>query len=183
MRVITYLLAALMATLPLSACAYDGKKPLPEQDQLPQHLQTGKQIRIENSHYLILDQVQAYDTGLEQNRRAVQSSNAEIGRKGSYSIQAQPLSNAEGRPVVWNQTSKRYSILLDELGLVLTDNSAAQRIADRYGLNLTVQIERLNRAYYQVDANKIPDLMRQLQQDTQVKQVLPSLLDRVRQPQ
>ncbi len=182
MRLLTLILTGLLATFSLSACAYDGKKPMASQDQLPAHLKTGQQIRIENSHYLILDQVKAYNTESKSNQRAVQSNNAEIGRKGSYSIQSKAIANADSRPVVWNQSTQRFAVLLDELGLVLNDNSTAEAIARQYDMTLTVQIERMNRAYFQVDANKIPDLMRQLQQDTRVKTVMPSLLENSRQP-
>ncbi len=182
MRILILVLSGLLSLVPLAAHAFDGKKPTVAQDQLPEHLKAGKQIRIENSHYLILDQVKAYNTDKQENQRAVQSSNSEIARKGTYSIQSKAIANAEGRPVVWNQTTQRYAILLDELGLVLTDNSTAEAIAQQYGMTLTVQIERLNRAYFNVDANKIPDLMRQLQQDIRVKAVMPSLLENSRQP-
>ncbi|WP_086479752.1 hypothetical protein [Oceanospirillum sanctuarii] len=182
MRLFTLILTSLLATFSLSACAYDGKKPMAAQDQLPAHLKTGKQIRIENSHYLILDQVKAYNTQNRSNQRAVQSNNAEIGRKGNYSIQSKAIASADGRPVVWNQSTQRFAVLLDELGLVLNDNGAANAIAKEYGMTLTVQIERLNRAYFNVDANQIPDLMRQLQQDIRVKAVMPSLLENSRQP-
>lgn len=182
MRLFALLLSGLLAIQPVVASAYDGKKPLPQQDQLPDHLKTGKQIRIENSHYLILDQVKAYNTENQANKRAVQNSRAEVTRKGNYSLQSEPLAGAEGRPVVWNQTTQRFAILLDELGLVLTDIRNADAIAKEYEMRLSVQIERLNRAYYEVDANKIPDLMRQLQQDIRVKAVMPSLLENSRQP-
>ncbi len=182
MRVSALLLSGLLTLISLSASAYDGKKPMADRDQLPEHLKTGKQIRIENSHYLILDQVKAYNTENKSNARAIQNSRSEVARKGNYSIQSKAIANAEGRPVVWNQTTQRYAILLDELGLVLNDNSTANAIAKEYGMTLTVQIERLNRAYFKVDANKIPDLMRQLQQDIRVKAVMPSLLENSRQP-
>lgn len=183
MRILTVLLAGLLASLSLSACAYDGKKPMAAQDQLPEHLKTGKQIRIENSHYMFLDQVKAYNTGSEQTQRAIQSSRSqELGRKGEYSIQSGVIAGEAGRPVVWNQTTQRYAILLDELGLVLLDNASAEAIARQYNMTLTIQIDRLNRAYFQLDANRIPNLMRELQQDIRVKDVLPSLLENVRQP-
>jgi len=182
MRLLPLILSGLLTILPLSACAYDGKKPVVTQDQLPAHLKTGKQIRIENSHYLILDQVRAYSTESQTGQRALQSSDTEIGRKGSYSIREKATANGDGRPVIWNQTTQRYAVLLDELGLVLTENSEAEAIAQQYGMSLSVQIKRLNRAYFRIDANKIPDLMRQLQQDSRVKSVLPSLLENTRQP-
>lgn len=183
MKKSTVLFAGLLLILPpVGVSAFDGKKPMAAQDQLPVHLKTGKQIRIENSHYLILDQVRAYNTENKANQRVIQSNNAEIARKGRYSLQAREISNLSSRPVVWNQSTQRFAVLLDELGLVLNDNSSAKAIARQYDMTLTVQIERLNRAYFQVDANKIPDLMRQLQQDTRVKTLIPSLLESSRQP-
>lgn len=176
MRFLTLILTSLLVLLSLSAGAYDGKKPMAAQDQLPQHLKTGKQIRIENSHYLILDQIQAYSVDSPAGQRATQSKHAELARKGKYSIQSKVITNAKGHPVVWNQSTQRFAVLLDELGLVLNDNRAANAIAKEYGMTLTVQIERLNRAYFKVDADRIPDLMRQLQQDIRVKAVIPSLL-------
>lgn len=183
MRILELILVGLLVLTPQTASAYNGKKPLSQQDQLPASLKTGKQIRIENSHYLILDQVKAYDTDLLGEQRTVQSTQStELGRKGRYSIQSQVISGVAGRPVVWNQTTQRYAVLLDELGLVLNDNSSAEAVAQQYNMTLTVQIKRLNRAYFQLDANRIPDLMRELQQDIRVKKVLPSLLDNVREP-
>lgn len=182
MRFITLFLTTAITLMPLTACAYDGKKPMTDQDALPAHLKTGQQIRIGNNHYMILDQVKAYDTQNAANPRARQNRSAELARKGDFSIQAQSAAD-NGRPVVWNQSTQRFAVLLDELGLVLNDNSTAEAIARQYDMTLTLQIERLKRAYYRVDANKIPDLMRRLQQDDRVQDVLPSLLDQTRQPQ
>ena len=178
MRILDLILIGLLVLTPQTVMAYDGKKPLLQQDQLPASLKTGKQIRIENSHYLILDQVRAYDTNLLTNNRAVQNSQSkELSRKGHYSIQSQSIPSIKSRPVVWNQTTQRYALLLDELGLVLNENSTAEAIAQQYDMTLAIQIKRLNRAYFHLDANRIPDLMRELQQDMRVKKVLPSLLE------
>ena len=100
--------------------------------------------------------------------------------KGQYSIRASLT--AEGNPVVWNQSRQRYAVILDELGLVLNDINQAESIAATYDLKLTTRITKLKRAYYQVSAQKIPELMRRLQQDIRIREVLPSLLERSREP-
>lgn len=162
----------------LSAVAYDGIKPLPQQDTLPEHLNTGSQIRIGHNHYLLLDQIRAIPQEESSSAKTKQPDTELLGSKGIYNIQASISS--KGQPVVWNQSTQRYAILLDELGLVLNDISQAENIAGEYGLILTTRLSRLKRAYYQVDAEKIPELMRNLQQDTRVREVLPSLLENAR---
>ncbi|OPX56567.1 hypothetical protein SAMN02745127_01790 [Oceanospirillum multiglobuliferum] len=176
----------LLFFLPLSACANNTSitniSAHSEQRSLPEHLQTGQQIRIGNSHYLILDQVQAFDQNSTKGQQRIAASTAQsLGQKGPYNLQASQA-DPEGKPVVWNQSTQQYAVLLDEIGLVLNNIEQAEQVAQDYQLNLSLRIARLKRAYYKVDANLIPELMRRLQQDERVKEVLPTLFEHRRQP-
>lgn len=165
-------------TFSINACAYNGIKPQGDQDKLPEHLSSGTQMRIGHNHYLLLDQVRAFNADHFQRHAA--NVGDELSQKGQYSIRASLT--AEGNPVVWNQSRQRYAVILDELGLVLNDINQAESIAATYDLKLTTRITKLKRAYYQVSAQKIPELMRRLQQDIRIREVLPSLLERSREP-
>lgn len=172
-------LVLLITTLVFSnlALAYDGVKPTGDQEHLPEHLNSGTQFSIGHNHYLLLDQVRAFADQHDQ------LAGDELSKKGRYSIRASSAAEnpVEWNPVVWSQSNQRYAVILDELGLVLHDINQAESLAARYGLTLTTRLSRLKRAYYQVSAQKIPELMRQLQRDTRVREVLPSLLERERQ--
>lgn len=167
---LSLLLALLLAGI---ASAYDGIKPQGNGEVLPEHLHSGMQIRIGHNHYLLLDQVRAFATNKPGNPSS--PSGNELSRKGGYSIQASKQTT--GQPVVWNQSKRRYGIIQDELGLVLHDINQADSVAASYGLKLISQLNGLKRAYYQVSAHKIPTLMRRLQQDIRVREVMPSLLE------
>ncbi|WP_028299676.1 hypothetical protein [Oceanospirillum beijerinckii] len=165
----------LLLTLTEIASAYNGVKPQADQETLPDHLHSGMQMRIGHNHYLLLDQVRAF-AAKKQNDTPLNPSR-ELSRKGGYSILESKTTT--GKPVVWNQSKRRYGIIQDELGLVLHDINQADNIATSYDLKLTRRLNGLKRAYYQVDAKKIPTLMRRLQQDIRVREVIPSLLEQM----
>lgn len=156
------------------AWGISGQSDAQRNKELPSHLKSGKQIRIENNHYLILDKVAAYAIPPQP---TASLHHDELARLDNFSIQPKRNDAQKERPVIWNQSTQSYAILENELGLILNDSRSAKLIAEQYSMELLVQIERLKRAYYKVDANRVPDLMRQLQQDTRIKAVMPVLLE------
>lgn len=95
------------------------------------------------------------------------------GAPGFYAVE-KTLSPSD-RPVVMNVKNGQYEMLLDEILIDLNTLDDAQAVAEDYGLTVQLTLSKLNRVVYEVSASRIPAMLHNLQGDSRIRKVVPSV--------